>query len=888
LFFDVTMNTAQIREAFLNYFQSKQHQIVKSSALVPENDPTLLFTNAGMNQFKDLFLGSEKRSYSRATSAQKVLRISGKHNDLENVGVTARHHTFFEMLGNFSFGDYFKSGAIEYAWEFITKVLKLPESRLWVTVYEKDDEAFELWQKLAGVKADRILRCGESDNFWSMGDTGPCGPCTEIHFYIGDKPEAQSEAEFRKGDGQYLEFWNLVFMQYNRDKQGNLTPLPRQSVDTGMGLERIASIVQGKTANYDNDLLRALITRAESISSISYNGSSYQERDVKQDRQYAYDIAMRVLADHSRSITFLIADGVQPASDGRGYVLRRLIRRAVRHGRVLGLTKPFLSEMANAVIKLMSEAYPELNERQAIILKLIQAEEIKFSETLDSGLGILRTEVEKLKAGEKFPALAAFILHDTYGFPLDLTQDALKAYKLEVDVEGFEKAMQEQRSRSREDRKGRDISYLSVKVDAPKTHFLGYEELKAEAKLAQILSESDNTDNFPVNSELGLIFDATPFYAESGGQVGDSGIIEFSSARLKVLDTQKLNHDYYVHQCQLLEGQLSRSALGQKASLSVDCERRQRIRASHSATHLVHSALRKVLGEHVKQAGSRVDDHSSRFDYSHFSSVSQEELELIQSLVNQEIRANHEVQTRVLPIEEARKTGAIALFGEKYGDKVRVVEIGAQSVEFCGGTHVKRSGDIGSLILLSEGGISAGTRRIECLAGAPAIERLLKDQRERQQIASLLKGDSNQIPDKLEKLLERTKQLESQLSEYKSKLALNASNDLIKKARTSSTGIRVVSEAVSSTDIDTLKSMVDELRTKIGSGVVALAANTSESGVIVIGITQDLSKRLNAGNIVKEIIKVSGGRGGGKAEFAQAGGVASLELALSKVFDLIP
>lgn len=885
------MKGSEIRTAFLDFFKARGHEVVKSSSLVPENDPTLLFANAGMNQFKNLFLGSEKRAYTRAATAQKVLRISGKHNDLENVGVTARHHTFFEMLGNFSFGDYFKQGAIEYAWDFITKVLKLPEDRLWVTVFENDDEAAKLWPEVAGVKKERILRCGEKDNFWSMGETGPCGPCTEIYYYIGDKPESQSEAEFRKDDGTYLEFWNLVFMQFDRSKDGKLTPLPRPCVDTGMGLERITSIVQGVKSNYDSDLLRDLITCSEQLSGLKYDGRSYLERDLRSDKAYASDVAMRVIADHSRSMTFLIADGVTPGSDGRGYVLRRLIRRAVRHGRVLGFHKPFLGTVSKQVIKSFAAAYPELVERQELILRQIEAEERKFSETLDAGLLVLQEQVKKVKAGQLFPGDVAFLLHDTYGFPLDLTQDALKAFHMQVDEAAFERAMAGQKSRSREDRKSRQISYTSFKVEAPKTNFLGYQSLAADARVSQIVSaDGGSQGSWTSGAVVSVICDATPFYAESGGQVGDTGSIRLKDCSLRVLDTQKVNQDYVVHACEVISGELSSKHVGESAWLEVDASRRQKIRLNHSATHLVHAALRAVLGTHVKQAGSRVDDGSLRFDYSHFAAVTPEQLRDIQAFANEQVRSNHEVTTRVLPIDEAKKTGAIALFGEKYGDVVRVVQMGPQSIEFCGGTHAGRTGDIGFVLFDSEGGVSAGVRRIECVAGSGALELTELLQRERNSLAQLLKSDAHDLQSKIEKALDRSRALEREIEELKSKLASKASGDLLGNARLTPSGIKVIVERVEGADVDTLRSMVDELRGKMGSGVVALGSGNGGSGIVVLGVTPDLIGKYNAGKVVKDALSATGaGRGGGKPDFAQAGGVSSekMPVVLDKMFELI-
>lgn len=876
------MQSAQVREAFLEFFTSKGHTPVASSGLIPDNDPTLLFTNAGMVPFKDVFLGNDKRSYSTATSCQKCLRISGKHNDLENVGVTARHLTFFEMLGNFSFGDYFKKEAIEYGWEFVTEVLKLPKEKLWVTVLHNDDEAAELWAKHTDVRPERILRMTEKDNFWAMGETGPCGPSSEIFYYTGADLQNQSEEEFRKDDGTYVEIWNLVFMQFDRAGDGTLSPLPSPCVDTGSGLERVASACQDVKATYDTDVLRSIISVAEQLSGFKYDGSSYEERDLKTDKAYARDVAMRVIADHTRAVAFLIADGVYPDSEGRGYVLRRLIRRAVRHGRVLDFKKPFFKHTTKCVIELMGGHYPELEEKRELIIKVADAEEQKFHETLEAGLNLLEKELKNLKPGQAFPGESAFLLHDTYGFPLDLTQDALKAHGVVVDTAGFEKAMAAQRERSREDRKSQSIAFESIKVEADRTEFLGYSCTEADSKLLQIVE-------LEAPGEVGIITAATPFYAESGGQVGDRGTIKVKDIALEVLDTQKLQDKYFVHYCRPIEGVLSDQLIGEQAHMIVDGERRSRIRSNHSATHLIHSALRNVLGTHVKQAGSRVDQDTTRFDYSHFEQVSTEQLAQIQDFVNQQIRANHEVVIQEMPIDEARKRGAMALFGEKYGDVVRVVEIGPQSLELCGGTHVARSGDIGLCIIQSESGISAGARRIECWSGAAAYDELVSERRERAEIAALLKGDASELSTKVERLLARNRELEKLLDKAKGQLASAASGDLVGSARLSPKGIKVIAQCVDGADSDTLRSMVDRLRVKLGSGVVALGSSQAGKGLIVAGVTSDLTKQVNAGQLVKEAASVSGGRGGGRADFAQAGGVdpAKLDVALDKLFEMV-
>ena len=880
------MKGSELRSRFLDFFKSKGHTVVSSSSLVPHNDPTLLFTNAGMNQFKECFLGAEKRPYVRAATCQKSMRVSGKHNDLENIGVTARHHTFFEMLGNFSFGDYFKKEAIAFAWEFITKDLGLSRDRLWVTIFEEDDEAGQLWASLTDVLPGRILKMGAKDNFWSMGDTGPCGPCTEIHYYMGDDLPGQSEANFRLDDGSYLEIWNLVFMQFDRTADGKLVPLPAPSVDTGMGLERITSILQGVRSNYDTDLLRGIISKCEELSGHRYDGSSFTVRDLRKDINYARDVAMRVIADHSRAVSLLIADGVTPGSEGRGYVLRRVLRRAVRHGQVLKFSEPFLKHTCDAAIAILGVAYPELVERRDWILKVVDTEERKFHETLSSGLSLLQKEADHLSAGELFPGKTAFLLHDTYGFPLDLTQDALKPYGLSVDEKAFATAMSAQRTRSREERRSRGITFTATKIDAPKTEFIGYTETEASATLVHASTEDGDGK---AGSRVSLVFNATPFYAESGGQVGDTGVITLPGCSLRVDDTQKILDGYFVHSCEIVDGAFTHSLLGSKGDLRIDTARRARIRANHSATHLVHSALRTVLGTHVKQAGSRVDEGSLRFDYSHFEPVTEAQMREIQLFVNDEIRANHEVTTKVMGVEEAKKSGAMALFGEKYGDKVRVIEIGPRSLELCGGTHVTRSGDIGFLMLAYDNGISSGVRRIECWAGAGAEEELLAERAERNALAALLKTDAASLPEKIERLLHRQRELEREIDTLKSRIASSSSSDLMSSAITTARGVRVICERVAEADTDTLKGMVDTLRNKLGSGVVVLAAPQGDSAIMVAGVTADLTTSYNAGSLVKEASKVSGGRGGGRADFAQAGGLdpSKLQASLERCLELI-
>lgn len=883
------MKTKDIREKFLRFFEKNGHTRVPSSSLRLDGDPTLLFPNAGMNQFKECFLGSEKRDYVRAVTSQKCMRISGKHNDLESVGISATHHTFFEMLGNFSFGDYFKKEAIEFGWAFVTEELQFDPSRLWVTIFEKDNEAHDLWVNHTPVPPERVVRLGEKDNFWAMGDTGPCGPCTEIHVYRGEDPSKASAQGFLNDDGSFVEIWNLVFMEFNRDQAGKLTPLPKPSVDTGMGLDRVAAIKQGSWSNYNNDILRSIISRCEELSGIPYDGSSFARRDLRTDKGYAQDVAMRVIADHSRALAFLIGDGIHPSNDGRGYVLRRILRRAARHGRALEFDAPFLKETTGRVVDIYTESYPELASRKEIIQRVVDAEERKFYETLDSGLTVLHREREALGSSTVLPGAVAFLLHDTYGFPLDLTEDALKPYSITVDRDGFGKSMEAQKKRSREDREERGIAFVSREVGGAPTEFLGYDAAKADSSLVEVFFEVDTSKSASAGERASIVTGATPFYAESGGQVGDTGIITGKDFVFEVRDTQKTASGHYIHSGVVRSGELSKGQIGMSVDLSIDSKRRASIRLNHSATHLVHAALRKVLGTHVQQAGSRVDERSLRFDYSHFEAVSSDHLREISEIVNSEIRSNHEVRTEIMSVEDAKARGAMALFGEKYGKEVRVVEIGPRSLELCGGTHVQRSGDIGFLLIDSESGISAGVRRIECTTGDIAesqIEQVFKMQRE---LSALLKSEPSEVTHRIEKQLERIKQLERERNELQARVAQNASGDLVERARTTPSGVKVVVEQIPDTDTDALRSLVDRLKVSLGSGIVALASSHGGTGILVAGVTSDLTSKFHAGNLVKEAASAGGGRGGGRADFAQAGGVdpAMLEQSLQKMYELI-
>jgi len=869
---EVTVNSQEIRRVFREYFVRKGHAPVDSSSLIPGDDPTLLFVNAGMVQFKDCFLGTQKRNYSRAVTCQKCLRISGKHNDLENVGRTPRHHTFFEMLGNFSFGDYFKQDAILFAWEFLTQEMGLDKSRLWVTVFEDDDEAGRLWQKHTDVLPGRVLTCGAKENFWAMGDTGPCGPCSELHYYIGNNPESQCEADFRADAGDYLEVWNLVFMQFSRDIHGKLSPLPAPSVDTGMGLERISAISQGVVANYDTDVLRALIAKAEKLSGHSYDGRDYSKaQSPAAESQDALDVAFRVIADHARACAFLIADGVSPSSDGRGYVLRRLVRRACRHGRVLGLRRPFLFEIAGEVVSCMKEDYPELSRSQARILSLIEAEESRFIETLDTGMTILAREMESLcDTGSKIlSGKVAFSLHDTYGFPLDLTQDIVRTQGLKVDEEGFHSEMESQRERSRSVRAQGFDQHLSRAVRPMRTKFVGYDNLEYESEVLGIFGLSGELDRVGEGEDVAIVVSETPFYAESGGQLGDTGAISSQSASLIVLDTQKAAGDTIVHICRVSEGDLGKA---DRVRLAVSAARRSQLRVHHSATHLVNQALKEIVGEHVRQAGSRVSDRDLRFDFNHHHALTDVQISEIESRVNALIRENHSVVTEVMELEAARKSGAAALFGEKYGSEVRVVRIGPGSLELCGGTHVSRSGDIGFISLKQESAISAGVRRIEVFAGRSAADNLRDQKTLLRLLSSSLNVGQDGIAERLMRLLERNRDLEHQLGKASEQISRKSSGDLAAQAEEVGHGAKLVVASLADADPKSMRSMVDDLKARLGKCCIGLFAEKDGKLLVAIGVSGDLTDRLKAGTLIRDIGPIIGCKGGGRDDLAQAGG----------------
>jgi alanyl-tRNA synthetase len=850
----------KIRSSFLQYFADRDHHVVESSSLVPVNDPTLLFSNAGMNQFKDVFLGIDRRPYSRATTAQKCVRAGGKHNDLDTVGRTARHHTFFEMLGNFSFGDYFKRDAIQFAWGFLTEVVKLPKDKLWVTIYQDDDEAFELWQEVTDVNPKRILRLGEKDNFWSMGETGPCGPCSEIHYDRGAEYACGPECVLGVCDcDRWLEVWNLVFMQYNRDENGVMTPLPRPSIDTGMGLERLASLLQGVDSNFDTDLFIPLMQQIEKLT-----GKKYDQGEK--------GFPFRVIADHSRACTFLIADGVLPANDGRGYVLRRILRRALRFGRLLGIEKAFLYKNVDVVCDIMGKAYPELLEKADFIKEVIKMEEERFLLTLNEGLKKVEDILAQLtEQGKKeIGGEEAFMLYDTYGFPLDLTEDVAEENGFTVDKDGFDRMMEEQRRRAREAGKGenafaRDILISDLLNDIKPTNFSGYEKTEDTSALLAIIKEGE-LQSSAADEEILLVTAGTPFYAECGGQVADSGVISGKSGEMQVTDVQKVA-SWTVHRG-ILKGTFK---LGEKLKLKVNPEQRLATARNHTATHLLHRALRQVLGEHAQQKGSLVEPARLRFDFSHLASLSEEELVNIENIVNQAIWHMYEVNTTVTSITHAREMGAIALFGEKYGDEVRVVQVEDFSQELCGGTHVSNTGQIGLFKIVSEGSIGSGLRRIEALTGNYALNYLNQADNELKTIAAALKTTPGELGHKVESLTHSLKEKEKEIETLKSRLSKASSGDLLEKAYEIN-GARVLIEVLEGVDANSLRQNAEMLRDKLGSSVVMLATVIEEKVALVCFVSKDLTaKGLHAGKIVGAAAKAAGGGGGGRPDMAQAG-----------------
>jgi len=883
-------SAAEIREAFLKFFEERAHRRVTSSSLVPQNDPTLLFTNAGMVQFKDVFTGREKREYKRATTAQKCVRAGGKHNDLENVGFTARHHTFFEMLGNFSFGDYFKKDAVAWAWEFVTSPqwLGIPRDRLAATVFAGegnvpwDEEAFALWRQ-AGVPEERIHRLGMKDNFWAMGDTGPCGPCSELHFFQGSDIACAEEKAGRSCQGvacdcdRWLEIWNLVFMQFERDTGGNLLPLPKPSIDTGAGLERMAAVAQGKRSNYDTDLFQSIIRSIEAVS-----GKGYRHTDQPDD------VSMRVIADHARATTFLVGDGVLPSNEGRGYVLRRIMRRAIRHGKRLGLEKTFLAQVCDAVVAEMGGAYPEIRENRAFVLKVAEQEEEAFRRTLDKGLSILEEQIRHLTArGETvIPGRVAFQLYDTFGFPMDLTRVIAGENNVGVDEAGFEAAMAEQRARSEWKGSGEEAVgeiHRQIAGELGEVRFVGYEATSAASVVTALVVNGQRAERARKGDRVEVITSETPFYGESGGQVGDAGLIASPRGRVPVKDAQRPVPGMVVHRGEVVEGEI---AVGDRVELKVDEARRDLVRANHSATHLLHLALRERLGEHVKQAGSIVAPDYLRFDFSHFQPLTDQELHDVERRVNDLVRRNDAAETAVLPMDKARQTGAMMIFGEKYGDTVRVVGIGP-SKELCGGTHVRRSGDIQFFKIAGEESIAAGVRRIVAHTGPKAVELAQRTEGELQRTASLLRTSPFDVAQKVEAMQRRLKELEKQVEGAQARMAAARSGDLASQA-TEVNGVKVL-VARAEGDGKALRDLADQLRNKLGTGVVALASEQDGKAVLLVAVTKDLTGLVKAGDLVREAAKILGGSGGGKPDMAQAGGpdAGAIDKALERVRQLV-
>jgi len=863
----VTMElSSELRSAFLNYFKEHGHEIVSSSPLVPGNDPTLLFTNAGMVQFKDVFLGKEALKYTRATSSQRCVRAGGKHNDLENVGYTARHHTFFEMLGNFSFGDYFKTEAIHHAWEFLTKVVGLPEEKLWVTVFEEDDEAAEIWLNEIKVDPKKLARIGAKDNFWSMGDTGPCGPCTEIFYDHGDKVQGGPPGTPEEDGDRYVEIWNLVFMQFDRDKQGNLNPLHKPSVDTGMGLERLAAVMQGVTNNYDTDLFKGIIQAAAEIAKLKDTSTP----------------SLRVIADHIRSCSFMIVDGVIPSNEGRGYVLRRIIRRAARHGNKLGISEPFFHKLVQPLVENMGSAYAELIDAQLRVEKVLETEEQRFNETLHQGMKILQDDIKEL-SGDTISGETVFKLYDTYGFPADLTADVAREQNLKIDESGFQQQMEAQRER------GRQASRFDVDYDASiavltSSEFTGYECIEGEGVVQEIFVNNESVKAIKEGESGLVIMDQTPFYAESGGQVGDKGLLRYEQATFEVGDTQKQGNAH-AHIGKQIAGEIE---VGAKVHAHADALHRQATVLNHSATHLMHAALRKVLGEHVQQKGSLVASDRLRFDFSHDAPISDQDLQEIEDIVNHQIRKNTEATAKTMSKDKALEAGAMALFGEKYGDEVRVLSIGDFSVELCGGTHVNRAGDIGIFKIITETGIASGVRRIEAVTGEGALLWIKGNEIQLARIADAVKTSKAEAKDKVVQLLESNRMLEKELDQLKGKLATQAGSDLASSA-IEIDGMKVLAHKIDGADPKSLRDTLDQLKNKLGSAAIVLATSSGDKVSLIAGVTKDQTSRIKAGDLVNAVAVQVGGKGGGRPDMAQAGGSdpSKLDSALESVPDWI-
>jgi alanyl-tRNA synthetase len=871
----------ELRKLFLDYFAERGHKIVPSSPLVPRNDPSLLFTNAGMVQFKSVFLGEDVRDYKRATTSQKCVRAGGKHNDLENVGHTARHHTFFEMLGNFSFGDYFKKDAIAFAWDFLTEVVKLPKEKLWVTIYKDDDEAFHLWQDVAGIPAERIVRLGEKDNFWSMGDTGPCGPCSEIIIDQGEeiscgKPDCAVGCDCDR----YLEIWNLVFMQYNRDETGKLTPLPKPSIDTGMGLERLASVVQKVRTNFETDLFQSIIKHIAALAGVPYH----------KDEQS--DISYQVIADHLRAMTFLISDGVLPSNEGRGYVLRRIIRRASRYARLIGINKPILYKLTGAVVDEMREAYPELVDSREHVAKVVLNEEERFATTLESGLALLNDTAERLKASgaTAIPGDVLFKLYDTFGFPLDLVADMARDLHLELDEDGYRRAMQEQREKARASWAGSGEQkvkpvYKELSASVAKQAFIGYETIEGTGSVIAIIKGDSMVSEAHEGNEVEILLDQTPFYAASGGQVGDKGELLGEAAKFEVLDTIKPAENLIVHKGRVKKGTFK---TGDAVLAKVEADDRADTARHHTVTHILHATLRSVLGEHVKQAGSFVSPGRLRFDFTHYTALTDRERERIEELVNERIIENHPVETVVMDIDQAVASGAMALFDEKYGDKVRVVTVKEVSKELCGGTHTNASGDIGSFKIISEAGVAAGVRRIEAVAGRRAYQLYKREEQDLREIAQLLKTADLDVVPRVEKLVAQVRSLEKEIDHYKHKLQSSQAGDVMSEVKEVK-GVKVLVKRVDNMEQKDLRDFGDKLRDKLGSGILALGSAKDDKVSLLVMVTKDLTTRFHAGQIIKQMASILGGTGGGKPDLAQTGGKdpAKLDAALDALYAII-
>jgi alanyl-tRNA synthetase len=874
----MTMTGNEARKKFLEYFQKHNHQIVRSSSLVPHDDPTLLFTNAGMVQFKRIFLGEENRGYKRATTSQKCVRAGGKHNDLENVGYTARHHTFFEMLGNFSFGDYFKEKAIDFGWDLLINGYGLDPEKLWVSIYLDDDQAHEIWNKQIGVPAEKIVRFGEKDNFWAMGDAGPCGPCSEIHLDRGEKHGCgKPDCAIGCDCDRWLEIWNLVFMQFNRDLSGKLTPLPKPSIDTGMGLERMAAIVQDVATNFDTDLLFPIMKKVEKLSEKAI-GDSFQT-----------DVAMKVIADHSRAAAFLIGDGILPSNEGRGYVLRRIMRRAIRYGRNIGLVKPFLHRTAEVVFEIMKPAYPELLNASAFITNVIKNEEIRFAETLDNGLKLLDETLSEMKAKSvsQVPGSVIFKLYDTFGFPVDIVQDVVRDKNISLDMDGFEDAMQKQREKSRSVTSFTSIgdAFRELSARGYKPEFVGYDLTMAESKVILIAEQGHEVNEAEEGKMVEVVTELTPFYGEAGGQVGDTGKITGPDFEIDVTDTIKDPTGLIIHKGKILSGKIAK---GDMVTLTVDQHNRETTALNHTATHILHATLKKILGDHVKQAGSMVGPDRLRFDFTHFSQVDTETIEIIEAIVNDKIQENVAVGTMEMDAEEAFKTDATALFEEKYGDRVRVVSLSDFSKELCGGTHTSRTGNIGLFKITSESSIASGVRRIEAVTGRAAVDFIQKKERILQDISKMLKDKPEKLPERIEKLLISQKSLEKDVTRLKAKMAVISAGQAADDIQMVN-GIKVIAKRVSAEKPSALRDLADKFRDKIQSGIVVLGSTEGAKVFLIAIVTKDLTNKYHAGEIIKKVASYVGGGGGGRPDMAQAGGDKPeyLDMALEKVHDII-